>query len=335
MKHLIRIILGVVIVSVCASAQSKTGTTVGQFLLIEPSARVAALGNAASTSYDEVTAAYYNPGAIGHFTGMGVQFTHSVWLADIAYNYGAVGLSMGDVGNVYLSVTSLNSGEIAVRTVEQPYGTGEKYTVADFAIGLGYGRRISERFSVGLQVNYMQETIWHSSLSAFALNVGTIYTISPNGLQIGASISNFGTRARYQGRDLRITYDPNPTEHGTNSSLPGEAYTETYPLPVLFRVGVCMPFQFSETNKVELMVNALHPSDNTESMSMGAEWRFMNVFAVRAGYQNLFMQDSETGLTLGAGLHFDANDIIFRFDYAWADQGRLESSHRFTLGVSF
>ena len=74
-----------------------------------------------------------------------------------------------------------------MRTVAQPEGTGERYTVNDLAFGLGYGRQISERFSLGLQFTYLSETIWHSTMSAFALNVGTLYQISPDGLRIGAS----------------------------------------------------------------------------------------------------------------------------------------------------
>src|SRR5207253_7620568 len=55
--------------------QSKAGTSVGQFLLIEPSARIAAMGNAGATMYGEVQASYYNPAAIGLFASNGVQFT--------------------------------------------------------------------------------------------------------------------------------------------------------------------------------------------------------------------------------------------------------------------
>jgi len=48
-----------------ASGQSKTGTTVGQFLLIEPSARVAGMGNAGVSTVSEVSSAFYNPAALG------------------------------------------------------------------------------------------------------------------------------------------------------------------------------------------------------------------------------------------------------------------------------
>jgi long-subunit fatty acid transport protein len=318
-----------------AFAQSKAGTSVGAFLTIEPSARIAGMGNAGVTLHNELEATYYNPAAIGYLTGYGAQFTHSPWLADISFDYAVVGASLGDLGNVYATVTSLNSGEIDVRTVEKPLGTGERYTVSNVAFGIGYGRQVSERFSVGVQVNYIAETIWHSSLTAFSLSVGTIYRISEDGMHIGASISNFGTRAKYDGRDLRILYDSDPTKFGDNANLPGQLFTDDFPLPIVFRVGVGMPLTIGEENVVTFVVDAFHPSDNTESVSMGAEWSFQNTLALRAGYQNMFMEDSELGLTLGAGVQYQMDDYKLSFDYGWADHGRLQKTHRLTLGVSF
>jgi hypothetical protein len=316
-------------------AQSKTGTTVGQFLLIEPSARISAMGNAGVTASGEVQAAYYNPASLGHLTGSGIQFTHCAWIADITYDYVGGVLALGDFGNLFGSVTALNSGDIDVRTVDQPLGTGERYTVSDVAFGLGYGRRISDRFTLGLQVTYLQETIWHSSMTAIAINVGTLYQISPDGLRIGASISNWGSRATFDGRDLRILYDQNPSLHGENPSIPAQLYLSNFPLPILFRVGLGMPITIDENNKLQVAVDAFHPSDNTESVSFGAEWLFFNTFAIRGGYQNLFQQDSELGLTLGAGVQYGTNDLRLFVDYGWADQGRLQKAQRLTLGILF
>jgi long-subunit fatty acid transport protein len=316
-------------------AQSKTGTTVGQFLLIEPSARSAAMGNAGVASFDEVMSAYYNPGALGRLSGSGVQFTHSQWLADITYDHASAAVHIGADATLLLSVTSLNSGEIDVRTVEQPLGTGERYTVSNIAVGLGYGQTISDRFSVGVRVNYIQETIWHSSLSTVAIDLGTLYRLAPDGLHVGASISNFGFRARYSGRDLRIRYDLDPTKYGDNSALPGEVFTDEYSLPVLFRVGIALPVKVGEDHNFRLEVDAFHPSDNTESISLGAEWTFMDIFSLRGGYQNLFLTDSEVGPTFGAGVRYEVLGYLLRFDYAWAKHGRLGNAQRFTVGFEF
>jgi hypothetical protein len=334
-RRLVLLVLALICGAGIALTQTKTGTTVGQFLLIEPSARIAAMGNAGVTVTGEVQSVYYNPAAIGLLPASGVQFTHSPWLADISYNYFGGVLSLGDIGNLFGSVTALNSGDIDVRTVDQPLGTGERYTSSDIAFGLGYGRRVSERFSLGVQVTYIQETIWHSSMTAFSINVGTLYQISPDGLRIGASISNWGTRASYDGRDLRILYDQDPSKYGDNGALPAQLFTNDYPLPILFRVGLGLPIGIDDNNRVLLAVDAFHPSDNTESISVGAEWTAFEIFSLRGGYQNIKLEDAEVGLTLGAGVHYAVNGVNLYFDYGWADHGRLEKTQRMTLGVMF
>jgi hypothetical protein len=316
-------------------AQSKTGTSVGAFLSIEPSARIAAMGNAGVTLYGDPEAVYYNPGAIGYHAGTAAQFTHAQWIAGIAYNYGVFAMGMGDVVNCYATVTSLNSGEIDVRTVEQPLGTGERYTVSDVAVGVGIGRQISERFSAGVQINYVQETIWHSVMSAVSFSVGTMYRLSPDGLRLGASISNFGSRGQFDGRDLRVLYDQNAQKYGDNGQIPAEILTNDYPLPVMFRIGLGLPFRLGDANRFMLAVDAFHPSDNTESVSVGGEYVFDDFLAVRAGYQNMFQQDSELGLTLGGGVKYEMGTYKFSLDYCWADQGRLTDSQRITIGISF
>ncbi len=314
-------------------AQSKTGTTVGQFIMIEPGARVAAMGNAGVTMFEDVTSAYYNPGILGHLAETQVQFSHSAWLADIQYNYAAAAVKWGAANTLLLTITSLNSGEIDVRTVDQPLGTGERYTVNDLAFGVGFSRRITDRFSAGMQANYIQETIWNSSLSAVGFNFGVLYEL-PFRAYLGASISNFGSRGSYDGRDLRVRWDRDYRKYGDNSSLPAALTTEDYPLPVLFRVGLGFPVSLGTNNSLMIVANAIQPSDNTSAVSLGGEWKFMDVIALRAGYQNLFQQDLEGGLTYGAGLNYKVQGFGVRFDYSRADFGRLDYVQRFTLGVA-
>ena len=318
-----------------ALAQSKTGTSFGAFLLIEPSARVAAMGNAGVTLGDGLDAVYYNPAAISRLSRYAVHFTHSAWLADISYNYAAAAIPLGRLGNCFVSVTSLGSGEIDVRTVAQPLGTGERYTVSDIAIGLGYGREITDRFGMGLQASYVQETIWHTSAGTVVYNFGTLYQISDGGLHLGASLSNFGTNAHFSGRDLRIIFDNTPGQFGDNGTLPGSQLTDNFPVPVLFRVGLGLPVRLGDGNELRLAVDAFHPSDNTEAMSAGAEFLYRRAFALRWGYQDAFQQDSEVGLTMGAGFMGRSGGSNYRVDYAWADQGRLGSTHRFSFGLIF
>jgi hypothetical protein len=318
-----------------ASGQSKTGTSIAQFLGIEPSARHAAMGNAGVALFDGIESVYYNPGALGGMSKTSIQLTHSEWFAGIDFDYAAVALPVGNVGTFFGSVTALNSGEIEVRTVEQPLGTGERFTVADVAVGLGFGRRISPRFAAGIQVNYVTERIWHTSSKLMTFNVGTVYTFPLSGLRIGSSLSNVSTTSRFTGRDLAIQYDNDPDVSGDNSALPGEQFTDKFPVPLLFRVGVTIPARLGEDSELLLSADAFHPSDNTEFVSAGAEWSYKNTFDLRAGYQNLFQSDSELGPTLGLGIRGSIGESRFHLNYAWADHERLSETHRMTFVLAF
>ncbi len=317
-------------------AQSKTGTTIGQFLKIEPSARIVGLGNAGASLSGEISNIFYNPASLGRLEGTDIQFTFNKWLADITYNYMAAGINVDGVGTFALVGTLLSSGEMDVRTVEKPLGTGERFTVNNIALGLGYGLMLTDRVSVGLQINYINESIWHSSLTTFGLNFGVQYQVVEGGLILGASVSNFGTRSSYDGRDLYINYDFDPTKYGDNNKLPAELRTDYFNLPTVFRAGLSYQFVFNDNYKLLIAADAVHPNDNDQYVNFGGELSLLKILSLRAGYRNLWMPDAEGGLVLGGGLSTSFNETNnIRFDYAYADYGRLAETHRITLSVGF
>lgn len=329
------IVLGTLVLAGTAHAQTKTGTTIGQVMLIEPSARMSGMGNAGVSLADGLDGVFYNPAAAGQLTGWGFTFTHSAWLAGVGYDYAAAGAPVMGWGTAYLSVTSLHSGDMEVRTVSQPLGTGERFGVSDIALGLGFGRQISERFAAGAQVTWLQETIWHTSANTFVLSAGTVYRISKNGLHIGSSLSNFGTQGRFLGSDLQTTFDQDPTRNGDNGALPAEQLTDGFPVPVLFRIGAGYPFVLGPRTRLEVALDAFHPADNSESVSAGAELTYRELASLRLGYQNAFQEDSELGLTAGGGVQGRIDTYAYHLNYAWADHRRLGGTHRVTIGVTF
>ena len=318
-----------------AAAQSKTGTTIGQFLQIEPSARQAGMGNAGVALSDDIGALFYNPGAAGMLPAYSLQLTHSEWFAGIDFDYFAVALPLEGIGTLFGSVTALSSGDIDVRTVSQPLGTGERYSVTDVAASLGYGRQITDRFSAGGRITYVSETIWHTSSNQIALDIGTVYRVPLSGLALGTSLSNLSTRSRFTGRDLALQYDSDPDTHGDNSALPAQQVTGDFSLPLLFRVGIAYPFGIGSRSRAILAADAHHPSDDGESLSLGGEWVWSETLALRLGYQELFQEDAEMGLTAGLGLNTRLVGQGFRFDYAWASHEHLDEVHRFTVVLAF
>jgi hypothetical protein len=323
------------VVAARTGAQSNVGTTTGQFLGIEPSAHHAAMGNAGSAATLGLESVYFNPAALGGLNQLGLQFSHGFWFADIGFDYVALAAPLRGWGTVFGSVMVLDSGEIDVRTVDQPLGTGERYSVTNTAISLGFGRRITSRFLTGGVVTVAEERIWNSASRFVVFSVGTTYRLNDRGLQLGSSLSNLGTRASFSGRDTAILYDANPDVNGDNSTLPGNQFMGDFPVPSIFRIGFSYPQKLSQRSELHFLLDAQHPSDNTESVNAGAEWSYQQILSLRAGYQRMFQETSELGWTLGFGVATRMQTTRARFDYGWAEHDLLGPTHHVTLILEF
>ncbi len=315
---------------------TKTGATAGQFLKIGVGARPIALGGAFVAQANDLSAMYWNPAGLALLPGASVQLAHTRYLADITYNFAAFGVSLGNMGTLAASLIFLDSGDMLVRTIAQPEGTGERFKVQNYAIQASYGRSLTDRFSIGGSVKFVQERIWHSTASSIALDVGTLFTTPYERLRLGASFSNFGPKMQMSGRDIVFSADPTPGQSGVVEIVNSEYLMDRHPLPLLFRIGLSWDALRTADHTFALSTDAAHPNDNYEYLNFGAEYDFRNLIALRAGYRNLFEADSEQGLTLGGGLNVRLDGSLrVRVDYAWADFGRLEQTHWFTVDLGF
>jgi hypothetical protein len=316
---------------------SKVGTTAGTFLEIGvgPSN---GMGGAFVSLANDATALYWNSAGIAAMVKNEVSVVHINWLASTNLDYAALVIPLGDIGNVGFSFTSLSMGDEKVTTVEMPEGTGEYYSASDIAVGISYARSLTERFSIGFTAKYIQESIWHMSSNAFAVDVGTIFkTDLIGGLTIGASISNFGTKMKLSGSDTRTFESVDPTKQGSNDRIPYVIDLDSWDLPLIFRIGLSTNAVKTDDYRLTIAVDALHPNDNYESVNTGAEFSFKEYLFLRGGYQSLFLHDSEGGLTFGAGINSKMlfSQDLFRFDYSYRDFGRLNAVHSFSLGIKF
>jgi hypothetical protein len=220
---------------------TKVGTTVAQFLKIGAGARSVAMGGSAAAMDGDIYSIYWNPGALSRLKTPGeASFNHSQWLADIDYNYVASGLTVDGFGTLGLSVTSLTMPEEIVRTEINPEGDGRRWSYSAFSMGLSFARSLTDRFSIGITAKYIHEGLWNMSSSGFAFDIGTIYTTTFNGLKIGASISNFGTKMRLDGQDISFNNVPSGEQGQGAQNVQSIYKTESYDIPLQFRIGLAM-----------------------------------------------------------------------------------------------
>ena len=317
---------------------SKTGTTAATFLEISVGAPAIGMGGAFVSLANDATALYWNPAGIATMSSMEAIASHTDWIADTKFDFGGLVWPLGNFGTLGFSFTSLTMADMAVTTVEMPDGTGEYFSASDLAAGISYARPLSDRFSVGFTAKFIQESIWHESAAALAVDVGTLFkTDLFGGMVIGATLSNFGTPMTLSGSDTREFLQLDATKPGTNDQIPADIEMNSWDLPLRFQIGVSTNVLQGDDYRWTVAVDALHPNDNYESLNVGSELAYRDFIFLRGGFQSLFLQDSEGGLSLGIGVtsNLISSSSIVKFDYSYRDYGRLEGVHSFSLALRF
>jgi hypothetical protein len=323
---------------VSAQGTNKVGTSAATFLRIPVGARAVGMGSSFVSMVDDASGLYWNPSALSSINSKALIFDHSPWLPGINFDFVGVVLPIRDLGTVGISTTILHTDEMEVTTPVQQMGTGETFTASCIAIGVSYSRSLTDRFSIGGTFKYIRETIYNSSASGIAFDIGTIFETPFAGIRLGASISNFGTKMQMDGEDLNIRADIAPNQQGTNQSVVARLNTDQFDLPLTMRIGISDEVVKTEDFRLTLSADGVNPNDNARSVNLGGEIGLLNeILRLRAGYKDLFLDENEFGLTFGLSVNEVKifGDVAISTEYAYQDYIHLGSSNRFTVGIRF
>ena len=140
----------------------------------------------------------------------------------------------------------------------------------------------------------------------------------------------------FSGRDIDIKVDNDP-RHNSNDRLPASLGTDAYPLPLIFRFGLAMKPINTRYNRFVTSIDLIHPSNNTESINVGAEYVFRDLISLITGYHSLLERDFETtgGFTFGFGLQIYIQNFLIVLDYAYRDFGILNNVDRISCSIRF
>jgi hypothetical protein len=323
----------------------KRGQTGFKFLSASVDARATAMGGAVTSStVGSSSAMFYNPASMARIDG---DFSAGVgimnYLVDIKYNAASVAYrpAGGNYGVIGLSLVNVDYGDFfgTVRADnEQGFIDTGAYTPTALAIGVGYARSFTDRFSIGAHVKYAKQdlgsfakartddgatslgdgtsaTVEDYGLNTIAVDFGVLYDTGFESLTIAMSTRNFSRELVYE--------------------------RERFELPLTFQIGVSMDVMdltSMDPNMHSFMVSvdAQRPRDFTEHVKVGGEYTLMNILSLRGGMGRAFVgEDSEESFSVGAGLKYSASGIGFGVDYAYTDFGVFDAIQRFAVNVSF
>ena len=318
---------------------NKAGTTAAQFLKIGVGAGSLGMAGASVGLVNDVSSMYWNPAGLTEVNSISVLASYTDWFVDLKHQYFGIVLPVSDDHKFGVSATILTMGEMEITTEQQPKGTGDFFDASDVMVGLTYSARLVDFFSFGISFKYITQNIYNETASALAVDIGTNLKTGYKGIKVGMALTNFGTTMTLDGRDLQKTYDPNPN-NATNVGIASNLKTESWELPVNFRVGIGWDLMgtgdvmmYNQTNSIKIGIDGNHPNDGPENASVGIEYRWQNLIALRSGY---YFNDDVRKLSLGFGLNWEVpQSFVIGVDYAFADLDRLGAVHSISLKVGF
>ncbi len=223
----------------------ETGTN---SLNIAPDARGASMGDIGAATEPDANSQYWNPSKYAFAYSQGAfSLSYTPWLRKLVNDIFLANLSgyykLGQNDNQALSASLryFSLGEVSSSSMTG--GTGQNLNPYELSFDLGYSRKLSEKFSMGVVFRYIYSDLGFSSsyagdqqtgASAFSADISGYYTTYPiigrNECQWswGWNISNIGTK---------ISYD-----NGENPAF----------LPTNFRLGTSFTFPLADYHNLSI-----------------------------------------------------------------------------------
>ncbi|MGH7491884.1 MAG: PorV/PorQ family protein [bacterium] len=312
----------------------KRAQTGMKFLSVSLDARAAGMGSAmASVAQANSMALFYNPASMGFMESkVDAAIGQTQWIVDINYNYGSLAFRPADgaLGVFGLSVVAVDYGEFqgTIRADnELGYQDTGNFSPSALAVGIGYSKSLSDRFSFGANARYVEEKLTDNA----PLSTGTNGTLVTEKAQADVFAFDFGVLYKTGFRSLNFGVA------ARNFASDRTYAEESFELPLTFQMGIsmnAMDFTSADKNTHALLVSvdAVRPRDFNEFISFGAEYTLANLVSLRAGYA---APNDENGISLGGGVQKTFGTTAFQVDYAYTDYGVFDNVNRFTFKFSF
>ena len=323
-------------------------TTAVPFLRISPDARAGGLGEEGIATSPDANSAFYNLSKTPfseYKTGIGITYTP--WLKDLGLNdvylLAATGYHKIDESQALsASLRYFSLGSIQFSDINgQSWGEGRPN---EFAFDLGYSRKLSDKFAIGLTLRYIYSNLTLGAVAtsgsisaykagtAFASDISLTYKdvqANQQGWTFGFVLSNLGSKIGYTNDATQKEFIP------ANMGL-GANYTKVFdeqnkisfgldlnkllvpapPVPIngADTVSTAQLNDYYNMGVVSSWFKSFTGQFNTINASIGAEYTYNDQFAFRLGY---FYENKDQGgrqyFTMGVGLKY--NMIGLNFSY--------------------
>jgi hypothetical protein len=317
-------------------------------LLMNPWARSSGLHTMTTSMITGVEAMRLNIAGLARINRTEVVLGHTQYLKGTDISINAVGLSqkIGKNSALGLSLMSLDFGDIARTTTEQPEGTGSTFSPRFFNLGLGFAHIFENKVSVGVLFRVVSEGVEDANATAMALDAGVQYiTGERENFKFGISLRNVGSRMRFSGEGIAETLEI-PDFDGSHAITVNQR-TTAFELQSVLNIGMSYDFYFSDKNRITVVGNYTSNAFSQDQLGGGLEFSFKELVMLRGGYKLDFGQvaDSEfddeplmtgiaAGFTLNVPVSKKENAPRIALDYAYQTTKIYDGNHNFSVRIN-
>jgi hypothetical protein len=147
------------------------------------------------------------------------------------------------------------------------------------------------------------------------IDLGTYYWTGLGSSRFAVTVSNFGN-------------DMAPDGDVTLIGKRKKSEWQSFSPPTIFRIGLAFDPYDDNGHKVTTSVQLNHPNDNSENVSIGAEYHWNNMLSLRGGYK---INVDEQNFSFGAGFIAPISFTKLTFDYSFVNFTQLGIAHRFSI----
>ncbi len=346
-------------------------TSAVPFLRISPDARSGGMGDVGIATTPDANAAFANIARTPFATSKGgVAINYTPWLRDLSVNdvflaslAGYYKISDGQAISASLRYFKLGS----IQFTDAQGNDLQQYNPKEFAVDLGYSRKLSSKFGLGLAIRYINSNLASGNFGGQNYKAGS-------SIAGDLHLYHHGAKENGQGLNWGLTL----SNLGSKISYSSDATQKDY-IPANLGVGLAYTKVFDESNKITFAADfnkLLVPTAKLDSagavssgelqryrsrsvasswiksfgegggiseeiqevnVAVGAEYFYNNQFGFRAGY---FYENKNKGnrryFTVGATLKYSIAALNFSYVFpTGSGTSRIPLSNTYRFGLVF
>jgi hypothetical protein len=348
-----------------------TINTAVPFLRISPDARGGSMGDVGVASSPDANATYWNLAKLPFARNdAGASVTYTPWLTDLVNDVFLAYLSgykqLDEDQTVAASLRYFDLGNVQFTNM---YGQDQgQFHPREFSFDAGYARKLSDNWSMGIALRYIYSNLASGTSidgvtfkpgQAVAGDISAFYTNAidyANGQSgtwnFGVAITNLGSKISYSNNAQFKNFIPSNLGIGGSYTQDFDEYNKIsfevdinkllVPTPDTLDLNNNQVLDYSEQSVVSGVFHSFSdaPGGFKEEMnelmySVGMEYWYNNLFAVRAGYFNENKRKGDRKyFTLGLGLKYNVFGINFSYlvpSGSGVQRNPLSNTLRFSL----